>query len=1098
MQNTRLRTTATAIAAFIGFSFVVLADPPVNSGIAFRVPPGWKAELVAADPQLGNPVAFCLDEHGRIYVAEEYRFNRGTEENRTRPFLLEDDLQLQTVADRLAMYRRWSDRFEGGMAWFSRYSDQVRLLEDRDGDGRAERSTIFAGGFNGPLDGLAAGILARDGDIYFTCIPNLWLLRDDNGDGMADTRKSLQFGFGVNAGFLGHDLHGLVWGPDGKLYFSVGDRGFHLETREGKTLHGPRTGAVFRCEPDGSALEVVARGLRNPQELAFDAYGNLFAADNNCDKGDHSRLVFILEGGDSGWNMSYQSLADPYLTGPWHAERMWHLPHPGQPAWIVPPVGKLGAGPSGFVTYPGVGLPDRYRDHFFYCDFTGDGGVESFAVRPKGAGFEIDDMHPVVTPVMATDVDFGYDGKMYLSEFGTLAWDGSNKSGRIYRVYDPAHQADPAVLDAQAIFKAGFRKRADRELAKLLYHQDMRVRIRAQFALADRGTAAAAQFESIVSDRANVLARLHAIWGLGQIGRKNSTVLRSVCALLGDSEPRVRAQAAKVLGDERYQGAAQDLIKLLSDSDPHVQLRAALALGKLGHRPAVEPVFAMLAADQGRDPYLRHAGVMALVGSGDMEAVWARANDPRVAVRMAIVLAARRLADPKVANFLGDPDLDIATEAARAINDVPIDAATPSLAKQIEQTSGREAKGTVEPLLRRVINANFRLGGSDQAKAVAAIAADRSRPLVLREEAIAALGDWTNPPARDRVNGFWRPLPPRNPAVAHGAVEESYERILAATDGPLRGKGVDLFAKLTVAVPGKTLLNLVAAKSSDSAAQLASLRMLAGRKDPLVEQAIRAGLESDNAALRTEARGIVAGLDPGRAVPLLSNLLGDPASSMIERQAALTMLGRLKTAEADSILMAWAKALASGRAPLELQLDIFEAALARGTVELRRELRPFDPSSTQQNPPSRRYRFSLAGGDAVRGKALFQGHAQAQCTRCHAVEGAGGKAGPDLAKVASRGDREYLLRSLLEPDLKVVPGYETVVLELKDGRIVTGATKSEKDGVLTIETSEGLRVAVNIVDIEQRSASRSAMPKMGDILSAREIRDVVEYLSTLK
>ena len=87
------------------------------------------------EPQLGNPVAFCLDEQGRIYVAEEYRFNRGTEENRSRPFLLEDDLRLQTVADRLAMYRKWADRFEGGMAWFSRYSDQVRLLEDRDGDG---------------------------------------------------------------------------------------------------------------------------------------------------------------------------------------------------------------------------------------------------------------------------------------------------------------------------------------------------------------------------------------------------------------------------------------------------------------------------------------------------------------------------------------------------------------------------------------------------------------------------------------------------------------------------------------------------------------------------------------------------------------------------------------------------------------------------------------------------------------------------------------------------------------------------------------------------------------------------------------------------
>jgi quinoprotein glucose dehydrogenase len=87
------------------------------------------------------------------------------------------------------MYEKWAHKFDGGMQWFSRYSDQVRVLEDRDGDGRAEISRVFAGGFNGPLDGLAAGIIARDGDVYLTCIPNLWRLRDTNQDGEADERS---------------------------------------------------------------------------------------------------------------------------------------------------------------------------------------------------------------------------------------------------------------------------------------------------------------------------------------------------------------------------------------------------------------------------------------------------------------------------------------------------------------------------------------------------------------------------------------------------------------------------------------------------------------------------------------------------------------------------------------------------------------------------------------------------------------------------------------------------------------------------------------------------------------------------------------------
>lgn len=121
---------------------------------AFRLPEGFTAELFAAEPMLTNPIAFCLDEHGRVYVAEDHRFLEGTPENRSHNFMLDDDLQVTTLADRLAMQAKWADKFDKGSAWFTQTSDIVRQLVDCDGDGKADRSTVFADGFDGPLDGL--------------------------------------------------------------------------------------------------------------------------------------------------------------------------------------------------------------------------------------------------------------------------------------------------------------------------------------------------------------------------------------------------------------------------------------------------------------------------------------------------------------------------------------------------------------------------------------------------------------------------------------------------------------------------------------------------------------------------------------------------------------------------------------------------------------------------------------------------------------------------------------------------------------------------------------------------------------------------------
>jgi quinoprotein glucose dehydrogenase len=1090
----------------LGSSVLIGAEPNPNEFkpspealrqmAAFRMPAGFKAELFACDPQLGSPVAIGLDEKGRVYVAEEYRFNRGTEENRTRPFLLDDDLQTNTLEDRLKMFEKHASKFEGGMGWFTKYSDQVRLLEDQNHDGHADRSTVFAAGFNGILDGLAAGVMAKDGDIFFTCIPNLWLLRDTDNDGVADVRKIIQTGFGVNAGFLGHDLHGLCWGPDGMLYFSVGDRGFHVKTQEGAVLSGPRNGAVFRCFPDGSQFEVVHRGLRNPQEIAFDDYGNLFAADNNCDKGDHSRLVYIMEGADSGWNMAYQHIPEPYLTGPWHAEKMWHLHHPGQAAWILPPVGKLGAGPSGFCHYPGTGLPARYQSHFFLCNYTGNGGIEAFTTKPKGAGFELVDQHDFLKPIFATDAEFGYDGKMYVSDFVALDWNGASKGGRIYTVQDPASQASDIVKETERLFLEGFSQRSEQELAKLLAHADQRVRQRAQFALTERGTESAGLLTSLAEKNDSLMARLHAIWGVAQLAAKHPALLDPLIPLLDDSDAEVRAQVAKVFGQIRSSQANEKLVALLDDPSPRVRLFAAQTLGRTKFLPAFAPLVKLIGTTGESDPYLRHAAIYALYNLGDREAVWELRTSADAAVRMAAVLILRRIQDPAISFFLADADPLVATEAARAINDLPINSETGKLAERIKLVDPVLAP---EALMRRILNANLRIGSSENATEVAKLVANERAPTAMRAEALEILAAWKGPSNRDRVNGFWRPLPARDPNEIRGVMNEFAMPILTHSSGQLQLSAMQILPQFDVTIDDDLFFKWTGEADRNVSQRIAAVNLLGARKDPRYPEVIESLLTDKQPRVRMVARQGLIGTKTGndRALQLINDVLDGDKFTVLEKQQAFRLLAEQKSSTADQVLLTWSEKLVEKKVANELQLDVIEAGKLRLKDQDRRFLNEFE-AAIPQDKPLEKFRVALAGGDAEQGQRIFSGHVAAQCFRCHKIKGQGGEAGPDLTQLAIRASREHFLESLIDPNAKLAPGFGSITLVLNNGRVVAGMLKAEDAQQVTVVTPDNQQVVVPIGEIDERTAAKSAMPAVGETLKVHEIRDVIEYLSTLK
>jgi quinoprotein glucose dehydrogenase len=1079
----------------------------------FRVPVGLKLELYAAEPMLANPVAFCVDEKNRFYVAETFRLHHGVTDTRNHMNWLDDDLACRTVADRVAMYRKYLGKeFDA----YGREHDRVRLLEDRDGDGKADAATVFADGFYTAAEGLGSGLLARKGTVFYTDIPNLWSFRDTNGDGKADVKKPLSTGYGVHVGFLGHDLHGLRVGPDGRLYFTIGDRGLNVKTADA-SLFSPDMGSVLRCELDGSNLEIFATGLRNPQELAFNEHGDLFTVDNNSDGGDRARLVHLVEGGDSGWRIGWQFIESPTGRGPWNAEKMWHPQNPEQPTFLIPPLANLSDGPSGLTYYPGTGLNDSFRGAFFLCDFrgsSGNSGVRAFKARPKGASYELAENKEFLWSLEATDVDFGTDGALYVSDW-VEGWNLTGK-GRIYRLYDPKTIGEAPTREVGTMLAQGFDERTNDALAVLLNHPDARVRQEAQFTLADRAKSElqpppAAQPTGSDARRAGAMrtieraaasgssiARSHAIWALGQVERSRAKHGTLLITLLDDREAEIRVQAARVLNDvarkptewQSEPGLRAKLEVALRDPEPRVRFHAALGLAKLGKQTPLDPILHLIEDNQDRDPYLRHAAVTALAGIAAPPKLAALASHPSSVVRMAGLLALRRQARPEAAKFLDDADPRVVLEAARAISDLPIVEALPQLAGLATRTK------LADPLWRRVISANLQLRDAEQAKALATISSRSDVSDPIRVESLDTLSHWAKPSVRDRVTGLWHPLPDRPASEAEVALQPVLADLLKKAPDRVRVAACKAAAALKIRSVFGELDALVSDGKQPARTRVEALKALETLEDPRLAATMAKALADPESLVRAEGLRLLARLRPTEALPALERVIEH--GSTVEKQAALAALGSMKDAQADDILLTRLEALRQGRVPGEIQLDLLDAAAKRSSSSIKQVLERWDQDLPKDEPLAP-FRSSLLGGNAERGRKIFREHAAAECLRCHKFDGNGGEVGPELAGIGKRQSREYILESMVVPNKQIAQGFETTVLGKTDGTIVQGILKGEDAKELRLITAEGKLVTVPKSEVEERRRGSSAMPEdTVKKLSKSELRDLVEFLSGSK
>lgn len=539
------------------------------------------------------------------------------------------------------------------------------------------------------------------------------------------------------------------------------------------------------------------------------------------------------------------------------------------------------------------------------------------------------------------------------------------------------------------------------------------------------------------------------------------------------------------------------LIAALRDTAPRVKFFAAQSLGKLKHAAAAPALIAALRANDDQDEYLRHALVMGLVGGNNVTALTAAMASDSRAVRLGVLLAFRRLQSPLAAKFLRDADSYIVREAALAINDAPIAAAYPQLAALLSTT------GTAvdEAVLFRAINAHFRLGQPDNAAALAAYAANAGAPTKLRAEAVAQLAQWPTPPARDRLVGNFRPLAPavRDTSVATAALLPILPGLLdAKTPADIQAAVLRAVESLEIKSAADTLFTVVQDNAQPAANRAAALRALDKLKDPRLPAAVKLASDLKSPLLRQAALPITARLSPEAAAPVLANLV--TSGNAIEQKTALRALGTLPHPTAAAVLADQLRALADGKVAAAIQLDVLNAAALRNEPEIKKLLADRDAALAKNPDPLAPFQVALRGGDRSRGEKIFNNQPVLACVRCHKIgTESGGEAGPNLADMGLKYDRAYLLESIIKPNAKVAPGYDTIVLTLKSGTSAAGIVASETATTLTLRNTDNQLIDVKKSDIAKRDSAPSGMPEIyGTILTKSEIRDVVEYLASLR